>query len=105
MGQPIQVSRKGKASPLEAGRGKEFPACEPEKGHCGGCEAIRMASGLNRVALSGGVFQNMILLTSVTRGLRDSGFEVYTHQLVPTNDGCISLGQAVIGHMRLFESL
>jgi hydrogenase maturation protein HypF len=69
------------------------------------CEAIRMASGLNRVALSGGVFQNMILLASVTRGLRHSGFEVYTHQLVPTNDGCISLGQAVIGHMRLFESL
>jgi hydrogenase maturation protein HypF len=68
------------------------------------CEAIRTVSGLNRVALSGGVFQNMILLTSVTRGLRKSGFEVYTHQLVPTNDGCISLGQAVIGHMRLFES-
>ena len=68
------------------------------------CEAIRTVSGLNRVALSGGVFQNMILLTSVTRGLRHSGFEVYTHQLVPTNDGCISLGQAVIGHMRLFES-
>jgi len=68
------------------------------------CEAVRMISGLNRVALSGGVFQNMILLTSVTRGLRQSGFEVVTHQLVPTNDGCISLGQAVIGHMRLFES-
>jgi len=68
------------------------------------CEAIRMVSGLNRVALSGGVFQNMILLTWVTKGLRRSGFEVYTHQLVPTNDGCISLGQAVIGHMRLFES-
>jgi len=39
VGSPIQVSRKGKASPLEAGRGKGFPACEPEKGHCGGCEA------------------------------------------------------------------
>ena len=72
--------------------------------HIDTCEAIRMVSGLNRVALSGGVFQNMILLTSVTRGLRQSGFEVVTHQLVPTNDGCISLGQAVIGHMRLFES-
>jgi hydrogenase maturation protein HypF len=69
------------------------------------CEEIRTVSGLNRVALSGGVFQNMILLTLVTRGLRRSGFEVYTHQLVPTNDGCISLGQAVIGHMRLFESV
>src|SRR4030042_1719516 len=40
VGSPIQVSREGKASPLEAGRGKEFPACEPEKGHCGGCGAI-----------------------------------------------------------------
>src|SRR4030042_5358842 len=44
VGSPIQVSRKGKASPLEAGRGKEFPTCEPEKGHCGGCEATGCGS-------------------------------------------------------------
>jgi hydrogenase maturation protein HypF len=67
------------------------------------CEAIRSGNGLNRVVLSGGVFQNIFLLSLVVEGLRKSGFDVYTHHLVPTNDGGISLGQAVIAHMRLFE--
>jgi hydrogenase maturation protein HypF len=67
------------------------------------CEEIRSASGLSRVVLSGGVFQNMFLLALVTQGLRRSGFSVYTHQRVPTNDGGISLGQAIIGNMKLFE--
>ena len=67
------------------------------------CEAIRSKDRLNRVVLSGGVFQNMLLLSLVTEGLRSSGFDVYTHHLVPTNDGGISLGQAVIGHRRLFQ--
>ena len=67
------------------------------------CKIIRTKEGLNRVVLSGGVFQNIFLLSLVTRGLRDSGFEVYTHHLVPTNDGGISLGQAVIAHMNLFQ--
>ena len=65
------------------------------------CEAIRSEKRLNRVVLSGGVFQNTLLLSLSTKGLQESGFEVYTHHLVPTNDGGISLGQAVIGHMRL----
>ena len=67
------------------------------------CEAIRSKDRLNRVVLSGGVFQNILLLSLVTEGLRSSGFDVYTHHLVPTNDGGISLGQAVIAHMRLFQ--
>jgi hydrogenase maturation protein HypF len=67
------------------------------------CEAIRSGERLNRVVLSGGVFQNILLLSLVTEGLRSSGFDVYTHHLVPTNDGGISLGQAVIAHMRLFQ--
>ena len=67
------------------------------------CEMIRSKQKLNRVVLSGGVFQNIFLLTLVTEGLKRSGFNVYTHHLVPTNDGGISLGQAVIGHMRLFQ--
>jgi hydrogenase maturation protein HypF len=66
------------------------------------CEAIRSGERLNRVVLSGGVFQNILLLSLVTEGLKRSGFDVYTHHLVPTNDGGISLGQAVIAHMRLF---
>jgi len=67
------------------------------------CEAIRSREKLNRVVLSGGVFQNIFLLSLVAKGLRDSGFDVYTHHLIPPNDGGISLGQAVVAHMRLFQ--
>ena len=67
------------------------------------CETIRSREKLNRVVLSGGVFQNIFLLSLVTKSLRDSGFDVYTHHLVPTNDGGISLGQAVIAQMRLLQ--
>jgi hydrogenase maturation protein HypF len=67
------------------------------------CETIRSKEKLNRVVLSGGVFQNILLLSLVTEGLKRSGFAVYTHHLVPTNDGGISLGQAVVAHMRLFQ--
>jgi len=67
------------------------------------CKVIRSGERLNRVVLSGGVFQNIFLLSLVTEGLKGAGFEVYTHHLVPTNDGGISLGQAVIAQMRLFQ--
>jgi hydrogenase maturation protein HypF len=56
------------------------------------CEAIRSKEELNQVVLSRGVFQNIFLLFLVVEGLRRSGFEVYTHHLVPTNDGGILLG-------------
>ncbi|MEI6261625.1 MAG: carbamoyltransferase HypF [Deltaproteobacteria bacterium] len=59
------------------------------------CRVIRQDSGLNRVALSGGVFQNTILLKGLIRELSADRFEVFSHSLVPTNDGGISLGQAV----------
>ncbi|MDY6907500.1 MAG: carbamoyltransferase HypF, partial [Chloroflexota bacterium] len=61
-----------------------------------GCRRIAAETGLNRVALSGGVFQNRLLLGLTVEALRGAGFEVYAHSLVPTNDGGISLGQAVI---------
>jgi hydrogenase maturation protein HypF len=67
------------------------------------CRKIQLDSGLDRVVLSGGVFQNILLLAFVVDGLKETGFEVYTHHLVPTNDGGISLGQAVIAHMRCFQ--
>jgi hydrogenase maturation protein HypF len=67
------------------------------------CETIRSKEKLNRVVLSGGVFQNIFLLFLVTDDLKRSGFDVYTHHLVPPNDGGISLGQAVAAHMKLFE--
>ena len=59
------------------------------------CRVIRQDSGLNRVTLSGGVFQNAILLKGLIRELSADRFEVFSHSLVPTNDGGISLGQAV----------
>jgi len=60
------------------------------------CEVIRKESRLNRVVLSGGVFQNSILLTGLIKSLEGKNFEVYTHYKVPTNDGGISLGQAFV---------
>ncbi len=60
------------------------------------CEIIRTESGLKRVVLSGGVFQNSILLTGLIRALEEKNFQVYTHAKVPTNDGGICLGQARI---------
>jgi hydrogenase maturation protein HypF len=63
---------------------------------CRCCLKIRKDTGLKRVALSGGVFQNIILLEKSIEKLKSEDFEVYIHSRVPTNDGCISLGQAVI---------
>ncbi|MCK4330672.1 carbamoyltransferase HypF [candidate division WOR-3 bacterium] len=65
------------------------------------CCRIRKDSDLNMVALSGGVFQNMILLRQVVDGLREKRFDVYINHRVPTNDGGISLGQAVIANSRI----
>jgi hydrogenase maturation protein HypF len=57
---------------------------------------IRDATGLNRVVLSGGCFQNRILLEGSVTALDLAGFDVYTHHLVPTNDGGVALGQALV---------
>lgn len=60
------------------------------------CVRLRSRTGLNRVALSGGVFQNLLLLELCTRKLAAEGFETLTHSLVPPNDGGIALGQAAV---------
>jgi len=60
------------------------------------CLRIKSQSGLGTVALSGGCFQNRLLLSKVMSLLRQSGFKVLIHRNVPANDGGISLGQAVI---------
>lgn len=65
------------------------------------CVRMRDASGLRRVCLSGGTFQNLRLLTHAVALLRRRGFEVFMHHRVPTNDGGIALGQAVIASQRL----
>jgi hydrogenase maturation protein HypF len=61
------------------------------------CRHLCEGQGLSRVVCSGGVFQNVYLLENLEERLRESGLEVYTHQVVPSNDGCIALGQAVVG--------
>ena len=63
--------------------------------------AARERTGINRVALSGGVFQNMYLLGRTLDGLERQGFEALIHHQVPANDGGIALGQAVIANARL----
>ena len=62
------------------------------------CRQARSKAGLNEVALSGGVWQNQILLNLVRAGLLEEGFIVYFHKQVPTNDGGLALGQAVIAN-------
>jgi hydrogenase maturation protein HypF len=57
---------------------------------------VREATGLTEVALSGGTFQNLLLLERVMSGLESAAFTVYRHQRVPANDGGISLGQAMV---------
>jgi hydrogenase maturation protein HypF len=64
------------------------------------CAEIRNKTGINEVALSGGVWQNMALLERVIRTLREDGFVVYFHRRVPANDGGLSLGQALVGASR-----
>jgi hydrogenase maturation protein HypF len=61
------------------------------------CGRMRRETGLNRICLSGGCFQNVRLLRGCLAALRSSGFEVFFHQQVPANDGGIALGQAAIG--------
>jgi hydrogenase maturation protein HypF len=58
---------------------------------------------INQVALTGGVFQNCILLEQVTKRLQALGIKVLTHSLVPANDGGLSLGQAVIAAAQLIH--
>jgi hydrogenase maturation protein HypF len=60
------------------------------------CRRMQSDTGLRRVCLSGGTFQNHFLLRRTLPLLRSAGLEVFLHALVPPNDGGISLGQAVV---------
>jgi hydrogenase maturation protein HypF len=62
---------------------------------------LRQGHHLSRVALSGGVWQNMTLLRKSILKLEQANFEVFIHQSIPPNDGGIAVGQVVIGHSRL----
>jgi hydrogenase maturation protein HypF len=65
-----------------------------------GCLLLRERHGLATVALSGGVFQNLLLLHATVARLEARGFRVLVHSRVPCNDGGISLGQAVVAGAR-----
>jgi len=60
------------------------------------CTRVKLSTGLRRVCLSGGVFQNLYLLRRTVIELRRRDFAVFLHAAVPANDGGIALGQAVI---------
>jgi hydrogenase maturation protein HypF len=62
---------------------------------------VQKKNGLNTVALSGGVFQNKILMEETLRLLRGDGFDVYYNRIVPSGDGGIALGQNYIGMQHL----
>ncbi len=68
------------------------------------CRRMRAELQLNRICLSGGCFQNAILLSGCIEALRGDGFEVFIHREVPANDGGISLGQAAIACEHFRES-
>lgn len=67
------------------------------------CLAIRENRGIDEVALSGGVFQNKILMERSLNVLRENDFKVYYNKAVPTNDGGIALGQNYIGMQLLVK--
>ena len=65
------------------------------------CRQIKHETGLNEIALSGGVWQNMALLKRTVHRLRIDGFTVFVDHQIPTNDGGLSLGQAMVTATRL----
>jgi hydrogenase maturation protein HypF len=65
------------------------------------CTQIRRDHSINQVVLSGGVWQNLTLLQRTCDLLSSQGFKVYIHHQVPTNDGGLSLGQAMVGISRM----
>jgi hydrogenase maturation protein HypF len=67
------------------------------------CTSLRRSTGCIHIALSGGVWQNKVLLTGATQQLPNAGFKVLIHHQVSANDGCIALGQALIAAYQIKE--
>ena len=65
------------------------------------CVSAREQTGLYIVALSGGVFQNQLLLELLNQRLEELSFQVYINRRVPPNDGGISFGQLAIAAAQL----
>jgi hydrogenase maturation protein HypF len=81
---------------LRKGNHLELVAARFHVGLAEGVVRVAQAAGLPRVVLTGGCFQNRLLLSLVRHRLEAAGFTVYSHRLVPPNDGGLSLGQAVV---------
>ena len=62
------------------------------------CTYLRTDTGINEVALSGGVFQNPYLLKKISQNLEKKGFGVYTHTHLPSNDSGVAIGQIIIAN-------
>ncbi len=92
------------AEDIAAGTPRELVAARFHNGVAAlieaGCVLLRERHGLGTVALSGGVFQNLLLLRGAVARLEARGFRVLLHSRVPCNDGGISLGQAVVAAAR-----
>jgi hydrogenase maturation protein HypF len=69
------------------------------------CVRVREQTELNVVALSGGVFQNRLLLERLVTRLEEMNFQVYTNRRVPPNDGGLSLGQAAVAAARIHKGV
>ncbi|MBN1626674.1 MAG: carbamoyltransferase HypF, partial [Deltaproteobacteria bacterium] len=68
------------------------------------CRQLVKENNINKVALSGGVFQNRLLLELAVRRLEENGMIVLMHKDVPANDGGIALGQAVIAQSKMHKA-
>ena len=65
-------------------------------------DSIHQETGIKTVALSGGVFQNKLLLELCEKGLKEKKLQVIRHHLIPPNDGGLCVGQALYAS-RLLE--
>ena len=86
---------------IRRGSRPELVAARFHVGLADGVVRVAQVAGLPRIVLTGGCFQNRLLLSLVRHRLEAEGFTVYSHRLVPPNDGGLSLGQTVIAAHRL----
>jgi hydrogenase maturation protein HypF len=68
-------------------------------------DRLRDVHNIQDVVLSGGVWQNMVLLQKSVTLLREKGYTVWVHRIVPANDGGIALGQVAVAGVRVMKGL
>ena len=68
------------------------------------CNLLRKRYKINKVCLSGGVFQNKYISGRVKPLLEKDGFKVYAHKRVPTHDGGIAIGQAILAATLIYKT-